>query len=315
MGGASYREMLPVFIALPVALQAGCSGCRRRARRQPIRARARNARRPGPRLRRCDRSAHAGIRPVGRARRDPRSGTRCRGDPVAGKRGSAARGAYGQSTHRPSSGGRLNYLGSRPYATAILKMVNFRIDLFLLAAFVANAEVGYYAVAVALTLPLPVVAGSLGWVLFPRVASLAEDAESASGIESKTVRHVVVLIVAGWAALAAMLIWLVVPVFEHATRRSPSRAHSAAGRRRPRALPRAVGRARRAQQNQGRAQRHARNDPGDGRTLSAADPDLRDRRSGARLDDLHTAWLPCCSASRSPHRRAVPRRAARSGSR
>jgi O-antigen/teichoic acid export membrane protein len=103
--------------------------------------------------------------------------------------------------------------GATPYAAAILTMINFRIDLLLLAAFTKPSDVGIYAVAVGVTAPLAIVTGAIGLVLFPRLASLEDDREAASDVEGSTLRHAVVLIVVGEAALAILLLFLVTPLF------------------------------------------------------------------------------------------------------
>jgi O-antigen/teichoic acid export membrane protein len=103
--------------------------------------------------------------------------------------------------------------GATPYAAAILAMINFRIDLLLLAAFTKPADVGIYAVAVGVTAPLAIVTGAIGLVLFPRLASLEDDRAAASDVEGRTLRHAIVLILAGEVVLAVFLLFFVTPLF------------------------------------------------------------------------------------------------------
>jgi O-antigen/teichoic acid export membrane protein len=107
--------------------------------------------------------------------------------------------------------------GAKPYLANVLQMINFRVDLFLLAVYTSHIEVGYYAVATALTLPLAIIPGSLGTVLFPRVASLSGEDGPSDGrlgeVEDRALRHASVLILGAAAVLAAILLFLVPVIF------------------------------------------------------------------------------------------------------
>jgi len=109
--------------------------------------------------------------------------------------------------------------GIKGYAANALQVVNLRADLFVLAAFATSADVGHYSVAVAVTTVLWLLPGALNDVLFPRVAALSARAGTAAGeetrafVEAKSLRHVVLIVVASMLVLAVALVLLVVPVF------------------------------------------------------------------------------------------------------
>lgn len=62
------------------------------------------------------------------------------------------------------------------YAANILQFLNYRLDLFLVAAFRTTTEVGLYALAASLAQLLWLVSNAMATVLFPRVASDDEAA-------------------------------------------------------------------------------------------------------------------------------------------
>jgi len=109
--------------------------------------------------------------------------------------------------------------GIKGYAANALQIVNYRADLFVLAAFATAADVGHYAVAVAVTQVLWLLPGALNDVLFPRIAALSARAGTASGeearalVETKSLRHVVLIVGVSMLVLAAALVLLVVPVY------------------------------------------------------------------------------------------------------
>jgi O-antigen/teichoic acid export membrane protein len=109
--------------------------------------------------------------------------------------------------------------GIKGYAANALQVVNFRADLFVLAGYATAADVGHYAVAVAVTTILWLLPQALNDVLFPRVAALSARAGTAAGeetrafVEAKSLRHVVLIIVCSTLVLAAALLLLVVPVY------------------------------------------------------------------------------------------------------
>ena len=105
--------------------------------------------------------------------------------------------------------------GVKGYAANALQLVNYRLDMFVLAAVASTATVGRYALAVAITSLLWLLPRALSDVLFPRVARLsgADDADALRLVEEKSVRHASLAVAAGVVALAAGLELLVAPVF------------------------------------------------------------------------------------------------------
>jgi O-antigen/teichoic acid export membrane protein len=112
--------------------------------------------------------------------------------------------------------------GIKGYASNALQLVNYRLDIFVLAAVASTAVVGRYAVAVAVTSTLWLLPNALAAVLFPRVAQLSASDQEAqrSLVEAKSLRHASLLIALGVAGLGVALELLVVPVFGHAFRAS-----------------------------------------------------------------------------------------------
>jgi O-antigen/teichoic acid export membrane protein len=126
----------------------------------------------------------------------------------------------------PQPAGRLRRaaaFGIKGYAANALQLLNYRLDLFILAAAASAAQVGYYAVAVAVTTVLWLLPQAVSEILFPRVAQLS--AQSGAGaeahremVELKSARHVVLVVVASVLVLAGALEVLVVPVYGEAFR-------------------------------------------------------------------------------------------------
>lgn len=113
--------------------------------------------------------------------------------------------------------------GIKGYAANALQMVNYRLDLFILSSVATAAAVGHYAVAIAVTSVLWLLPQALADVVFPRVAHLSgqagADAEAhREMVETKSLRHVVIAVVAVAAVLAAALLFLVVPIYGAAFR-------------------------------------------------------------------------------------------------
>jgi O-antigen/teichoic acid export membrane protein len=105
--------------------------------------------------------------------------------------------------------------GVKGYASNALQLVNYRLDIFVLAAVASTAVVGRYAVAVAVTSMLWLLPNALAAVLFPRVAQLSAGDQNAarSLVEAKSLRHASLLVALGALGLVAVLELLVVPVF------------------------------------------------------------------------------------------------------
>lgn len=108
--------------------------------------------------------------------------------------------------------------GVKAYAANGLQLLNYRLDVFLLAAVASSVVVGQYSVAVAVTSVLWLLPAALAEVLYPRVAHLhARDDETAAEqlemVETKSVRHVALAASVTAVLVALALLFLVVPVF------------------------------------------------------------------------------------------------------
>ena len=108
--------------------------------------------------------------------------------------------------------------GVKAYAANGLQLLNYRLDVFLLAAVASSVAVGQYSVAVAMTSVLWLLPAALAEVLYPRVAHLhARDdqvaAEQLEMVETKSVRHVALFAMVTAVMVALALLFLVVPVF------------------------------------------------------------------------------------------------------
>jgi O-antigen/teichoic acid export membrane protein len=105
--------------------------------------------------------------------------------------------------------------GIRGYAANTLQLVNYQLDLFILAAVAPAAVVGQYALAVRATILLVLLPEALSVVLTPRVARLGAsgDEQMREIVEEKSLRHVGLIAVVGMVTMAAALELLLVPVF------------------------------------------------------------------------------------------------------
>ena len=105
--------------------------------------------------------------------------------------------------------------GVKGYGANALQLVNYQLDLFILAAVASAAAVGHYALAVSATALLMVLPRSLSAVLYPRVARLSASGDHVKRamVEAKSLRHVSLIVVLTSIAMAAGLELLVVPVF------------------------------------------------------------------------------------------------------
>lgn len=110
--------------------------------------------------------------------------------------------------------------GIRGYLANTLQILNYRLDVFLLSAAVGSAAVGQYAVAIAVTGVLWLLPNALADVLFPRIAALsaADGTDEREMVETKGLRHVVLVIAVVTVVIAAALLLLVVPVYGQAFR-------------------------------------------------------------------------------------------------
>lgn len=113
--------------------------------------------------------------------------------------------------------GRALSFGVKGYASNALQVLNYRVDVLLLSSVAGAAAVGPYAIAVGITTTLWLLPQAVSDILFPRVASLsaggADAEEHRRFVETKSLRHVVLLVVVGTVALAIGMHLLVVPLY------------------------------------------------------------------------------------------------------
>jgi O-antigen/teichoic acid export membrane protein len=106
--------------------------------------------------------------------------------------------------------------GLKGYAGNALQLLNVRLDVFVLSAAVGAAAVGQLSVAVAVTGVMWLLPSALSEVIFPRVAALSASSDTEGQramVETKGVRHAVLLIGAGALVISVALLFLVTPVF------------------------------------------------------------------------------------------------------
>ncbi len=110
--------------------------------------------------------------------------------------------------------------GIKGYSANALQLVSFQLDLFILAAVAPAPVVGKYALAVRATTLLVLLPEGLASVLYPRVARLTAegDDEVREMVETKSLRHVSLIVGVGMIGMAAAVELLVVPVFGSAYR-------------------------------------------------------------------------------------------------
>lgn len=92
--------------------------------------------------------------------------------------------------------------GGKGYVGNITQLLNYRLDTFLVAYFLDAASVGYYAIAVGLAEKLWMIPGSIGTVLFPRVASIGNI--QANQITPKVSRHTLFILFLASIGLLAL---------------------------------------------------------------------------------------------------------------
>jgi O-antigen/teichoic acid export membrane protein len=103
--------------------------------------------------------------------------------------------------------------GRRAWTADVLQLLNYRLDLFILAAFASRADVGRYSLAVSLTMLAWLAPSAIGQVLLPRTARLDSDAaagtvarEEADEAVARVIRHTVLLQVPTAIIIAALLL-------------------------------------------------------------------------------------------------------------
>ena len=108
--------------------------------------------------------------------------------------------------------------GLKGYAANALQLLNYRLDLFVLATVASTASVGQYSVAFAVTSVVWLLPGALAAVLFPRVAHLHARDDASAGeqlemVEAKSARLGTIVALASGAFVALALVFLVEPLF------------------------------------------------------------------------------------------------------
>lgn len=105
--------------------------------------------------------------------------------------------------------------GIKGYGANTLQLVNYQLDLFILAAVAPAAAVGHYALAVSGTTLLLLLPRALSAVLYPRVARLSIGGQEGTleMVETRSVRHASLIVIVSSLGMAAALELLVVPVF------------------------------------------------------------------------------------------------------
>lgn len=99
--------------------------------------------------------------------------------------------------------------GLRAHIGNLMAFLSYRIDRYLLVAFVGPGGLGIYLVASGLAERLWMLSTSAGGVLFPRIASLHGDERSRMEITSAVARHVFSLTLILGVVLGALAAWLV----------------------------------------------------------------------------------------------------------
>lgn len=120
--------------------------------------------------------------------------------------------------HAPRQLRRAIGFGIKGYASNALQFVNYRLDLFILNATATSVAVGRYSVAIAVTSVMWLLPQALSDVLFPRIAALSTRSGDASEqerafVETKSLRHAVIVTLLSTLALALALVVLVVPIY------------------------------------------------------------------------------------------------------
>lgn len=106
--------------------------------------------------------------------------------------------------------------GIRGQLGNIVQLLNYRLDFFLVSAFLGTAPLGVYSVAVMIAEALWQMSNSMAVVLFPRVAALGADFSEQRRIVSTAARVALGTTLIGAVALGLTVNWWVVPVFGRA---------------------------------------------------------------------------------------------------
>jgi len=82
--------------------------------------------------------------------------------------------------------------GLKCYFGNLAQFLNYRLDIFLVAAFLTPAAVGYYSISVGIAEKIWMLPGAIATVLFPRISSLND--KEANNLTPKIARHTFLII-------------------------------------------------------------------------------------------------------------------------
>lgn len=115
-----------------------------------------------------------------------------------------------------AGGGRLREataFGSKAWGASLLQLVNYRLDLFLVAAYVTRADVGRYSIALSVTALTWVLPAALETVIFPRTADLHAAqargeiaADESDRAVTRALRHSIMLVVPSVAIVLVLVV-------------------------------------------------------------------------------------------------------------
>ncbi len=108
--------------------------------------------------------------------------------------------------------------GLQTHASNVLSFLNYRADMFILNAYAGEADVGRYSIAVSFTTAVWLLPRALSTLVVPRVALLSsakgdETEAHRAMVETKSIRHTTLLVLASSAFLAAALVVIVVLLY------------------------------------------------------------------------------------------------------
>lgn len=92
-----------------------------------------------------------------------------------------------------------------------IALLNYRVDVIVVAALLPVAEVGRYSVAVAIGESLLILSRALGTGSYAPIIS--RDNVDALALLVRSIRHAVLLLVAGGTVVLVLMHWLMVPIF------------------------------------------------------------------------------------------------------
>jgi len=103
--------------------------------------------------------------------------------------------------------------GWKAHLTNILAFLNYRVDMFLINAFLNPAAVGLYSISVSISEKLWILSQSVSVVLLPRVSELKDDEEKRRKITPLISRWVLLVTILAAVFLAIVSTWLIRIIF------------------------------------------------------------------------------------------------------